>query len=227
MTIRRDLQLLARDGKVLRVAGGAALPAVIADAEPFDQRSNVGVREKQALAREAMQLPALHSARSLALDAGTTVAQLAPHLPAQVLVATHSVPLLSACAERGDLELIGLGGAYQPATRSFGGPATRSGIEQLAVDAAVLSAVAVSDTGLFCANPLDAETKGLLIQAAKIVVVLADHSKMNATAPLRFATWDQVDVLVTDTEIDAGDLVSLREVTTVSLADAPIEAALP
>lgn len=210
MTIRRDLQRLEAGGLVHRVAGGAVLPDGLLVAEPFDERTTHGTRDKRTIARATMRLPTVAAATSFALDAGTTVVEVAPHLPPGIVVATHSVPILAACAERTDLHLIGLGGAYQPATRSFAGPATRAAIEDLAVDVVLLSAVAIGPGGLYCTNPLDAETKQLLSGAARYVVVLADHSKFTASAPLRFAPLDTVDVLVTDAGIDAELLVMLR-----------------
>lgn len=205
MTIRRDLRRLDADGLVHRVAGGAVLLAT--SGEPFEQRVAHGTQEKETIARAAV---ATTAAPSMALDAGTTVAHVVPHLAPGTLVVTHSVPVMGACAERGDLELIGLGGAYQPSTRSFAGPATRAGLQVLAVEAALLSAVAVRPDGLYCANPLDAETKQLLVAAAGRVVVLVDHTKLTASAPLRFATLDAVDVLVVDSGVDPEHLAMLR-----------------
>ena len=212
MTIRRDLDRLGEGGLVHRVAGGAVLAGAgqwPAGGEPFDQRTTHGLSEKRAIARAALDL--VGGATSLALDAGTTVAQVADDLPCGVLVATHSVPVLTACAERTDLQLIGLGGVYQHATRSFAGPGTRAAITDLAVDVALLSAVAVGPGGLYCANPLDAETKQLLAGCAGRVILLADHTKLTASAPLRFATLSGIDVLVTDAGIDPEHLAMLRD----------------
>lgn len=208
MTIRRDLRRLELDGQARRVAGGAALPA--RGGRPFEERTGEGHREKLAIARTAVGL--LDGASSVALDAGTTVVEVAPLLPAGLTVVTHSVPVLAACAAREDLELIGLGGSYQAATRSFAGPATRAAIELLDVDVALLSAVAVSEGGLYCANPLDAETKQLLARHTRRVVLLVDHTKLARRAPLRFATLADVDAVVTDDGIPDEGLTWMRSV---------------
>lgn len=206
MTIRRDLRQLEHEGVVRRVPGGAALP--VGGGQAFDERSEREVDTKAAIARAAAA--ALGDAVTVALDAGTTIVHVAPLLSPTVTVVTHSIPVMAACADRGDLGLLGLGGTYQSATRSFAGPATRTVAEQLDLDVALLSAVAVGPDGLYCANPLDAETKQLLALAARRVVVLVDHTKFDARAPLRFMTWAQIDAVVTDERASAETLTWLR-----------------
>lgn len=208
MTVRRDLRRLESEGLAARVAGGAVLPGAVAPVEPFDERTTHDVPEKRAIARAAVAL--LGSGGSVALDAGTTVAEVVGHLPPGMTVTSHSLAVLTACADRGDLDVIGLGGSYQPVTRSFAGPATRAAIEHLSVDTALLSAVAAGPQGLYCTSPLDAETKQLLAGCARRVVVLVDHGKLTARAPLRFATWPGVDVVVTDAGVDDEALEMLR-----------------
>ncbi|WP_158564248.1 DeoR/GlpR family DNA-binding transcription regulator [Jiangella anatolica] len=198
MTIRRDLGQLELDGLAVRVTGGARLPD--GDGVPFELRTDRSAAQKAAVARAVAAL--LPPDATVALDSGTTVARLAELLPAGLTVVTHSVPVLTACAARPDLRLIGLGGVFNPATRSFGGPAVGRALEDIAVDLAVLSATAVGPSGVFCADPYDAETKRALAAASRSVVVAADGSKLAARAPIRFAPLDAVSTLVTDSSAD-------------------------
>ncbi|WP_175476980.1 DeoR/GlpR family DNA-binding transcription regulator [Ruania alba] len=199
MTIRRDLTQLDTDGLARRVPGGATAQDNTG-LESFDRRERRSQAPKLAIARAAVAL--LDDADTVALDAGTTVAAAAPLLPGGTRVISHSMPVLSACEHRTDLEVIGLGGTYHPPTRSFGGPATRAGADDLAADVALLSAVAVASDGLYCTAAWDAEVKQILTERAERTILLVDHSKASARAPLRFLRWDQVDVVVTDRGID-------------------------
>jgi DeoR/GlpR family transcriptional regulator of sugar metabolism len=207
MTIRRDLRQLAAAGLVHRVAGGASAPPPAAGA-PFDQRRGAATAEKRAVARAAVPLVA--SDAVIALDAGTTVAALAALLPGGRTVVTHSVPVITTCIGRDDLELIALGGAYHGATRSFTGPLTRSGLEDLAVDVAVLSATAAGPSGVYCANAFDADTKRAMARIAGRVVLLLDHGKVGARAPMRFLDLAAVDVVVIDAGAGPDQLALLR-----------------
>jgi DeoR family fructose operon transcriptional repressor len=195
MTIRRDLQRLADDGIARRVPGGASLPGV-RTAETFEIRSGSARSVKRGLAKAAVGL--LGDAGTVALDAGTTVAELADLLPEGVGVVSHSLPVVTACAAAGGREVVALGGFYEPSTRSFTGPTTWNAVRELTVDVAVLSCTALDDRGVYSASPVDAEIKRALIEVADRVVVLADRDKVGGRAAVRFASPESVDVVVTD-----------------------------
>ncbi|MFD0823233.1 DeoR/GlpR family DNA-binding transcription regulator, partial [Micromonospora zhanjiangensis] len=207
MTIRRDLRQLAAQGLVNRVAGGASLPTPTAGA-PFEQRRGAAMTEKEAVARAAV--PLVTSDAVVALDAGTTVAALAALLPGGLTVVTHSVPVIQTCVGRADLELIALGGAYHGPTRSFTGPITRTSLGDLAVDVAVLSATAAGPAGVYSANASDADTKRAMARIARRVVLLLDHGKLDARAPMRFMDLAAVDVVVIDGGVAGEQLAMLR-----------------
>ncbi|HZC73114.1 MAG TPA: DeoR/GlpR family DNA-binding transcription regulator [Jatrophihabitans sp.] len=206
MTIRRDLRALATQGLVNRVAGGASV--VAADGAPFEQRRGAATAEKRAVARAAVDL--LTSDTVLALDAGTTLAALAAQLPGGRTVVTHSVPVVLACADRDDIELICLGGGYSAQTRSFAGPLTRAGLAQLSVDVAVLSATAAALAGVYSANSWDAETKRAMADIAHRVVLLLDHGKLTVRAPIKIMDLADVDTVVIDDGASAEQLAMLR-----------------
>ncbi len=205
MTIRRDVRQLASDGLVRQVVGGATLPSPVV---PFDERRNTESSLKQAIAEAC--LPLLAGATTIALDAGTTVAPLAARIEPGTTVVSHSVPVLTACTSRDDLDLIGVGGTYQPVTRSFTGPATRSALESLAVDVAVLSATAVDGAAFFSTDALDAETKRVMASVSATTILLADSTKLGQRARIRVGPLSLIDILVTDSGAPRATLDELR-----------------
>ena len=206
MTIRRDLRELAAQGLVNRVAGGAS--ALVPPGAPFEARRSAAPVEKLAVARAAAEL--LAGARVVGLDAGTTVTALAGFLPGGLTVATHSVPVIAACAERDDLELIALGGSYHAKTRSFSGPITRAALSQLALEVAVLSAAAAGPGGAYSADGWDADTKQGMAAVADRILLLLDSGKLDRRAPIKFLDLDQVDTVVVDSQASAEQLAQLR-----------------
>lgn len=207
MTIRRDVRQLQLQGHARRVTGGATLAG--GSGIPFDERTRSGALEKRAIAAACAAL--LPSAGTIALDAGTTVAPLAERVASGSTVISHSIPVISACTARDDIELIGIGGVYQADTRSFAGPAASSAFEALSVDVAVLSVTAIDATGLMCANVLDAEVKKRMAASAATVIVLADSTKLTLRAPIRIGAIALADVLVTDAQAPAELLAAVRE----------------
>ncbi|MFE5291880.1 DeoR/GlpR family DNA-binding transcription regulator [Isoptericola sp. NPDC056618] len=207
MTIRRDVGRLEADGLARRVSGGASVVGS-PHGLPYEERDRRDVAAKRQIGEAVAPLVA--GAAVVALDAGTTVLHAVAALPAGATVLTHSVPAITAVAARGELDLVGLGGTYVPETRSFAG---RSAVEALAghvIDVAVLSATALDTSGVMCTNGADAEIKRALVAAAQRVVVLADSSKFASRAPFRFATWDDVTTLVTDSRASAEELDAPR-----------------
>jgi DeoR/GlpR family transcriptional regulator of sugar metabolism len=76
MTIRRDLEVLARDGLVEKVHGGAVLPGTPASHDPgFEAKLVLERPEKTAIARAGADL--VRPGTSIALAAGTTTFALA------------------------------------------------------------------------------------------------------------------------------------------------------
>ncbi|MGH1550202.1 DeoR/GlpR family DNA-binding transcription regulator [Leifsonia poae] len=222
MTIRRDLRQLEADGLARRVVGGASLPN-LGHGRPFDERAVTGSGEKRSIAEACLDL--LDGAVTVALDAGTTVANLAGMLHSGSTIISHSVPVIQAAIARDDVELVAVGGVYQAETRSFAGATARRTIADYSVDVAVLSATAVDTRGILCANALDAELKQELAGAARMTVLLVDHSKLGARAPIRVGGLDLVDAILTDAGADPDDVRALRAAgATVIVAGEPFDA---
>lgn len=203
MTIRRDLQLLELDGRARRVPGGATPGGGL----PFERRDAVDAPYKRLVAEAAIH--EIAGARTVALDAGTTVAAMTPLLQAETVV-THSLPVITALASRRPSALVTAGGHYQPDTRSFAGPLAEATLRNLRTDVAVLSATAVTADALWGTNALDAAIKRILAAQAERVILAADGAKLGARAPLRIADVSIATVVVTDSRADAGIVDALR-----------------
>ena len=80
-------------------------------------------------------------------------------------------------------------------------------------------------TGLTTPNLLEAETDRRFVDAARKVVVVADHTKWGTVGVATIAPLSAVDVLVTDDRLDAEAVATLRQsiddVHTVAVATEP------
>jgi len=65
--------------------------------------------------------------------------------------------------------------------------------------------------GLTTPNLIEASTNRALIASARRVIVVADHTKWGVIGLSTIAALDQVDVLVTDAELDAEARRAVRE----------------
>lgn len=220
MTVRRDLRQLTLEGLARRVPGGATAP-VGSTGTPFEERDRAGVAEKLAIARACAA--ELAGASTIALDAGTSVAAILPLLPAGVTIVSHSAPVITDCTTREDVDLIAIGGSYRRDTRSFAGSIARSAFASLSVDVAVLSATAVDGSGVLCANTFDAEIKQAMASIAGTTVLVVDHTKLGARAPIRVGPLDMIDVVITDSPASS-DAVRMLQDTGVRVVLAELDA---
>ena len=98
-TIRKDLNILSEQGKIVRVHGGAALAGNTEMASPFQFREGVRRREKQKLGKEAVKL--IQKGDTLIIESSTTTAEFVkelvkvPELLKTLTIVTNSIHILT------------------------------------------------------------------------------------------------------------------------------------
>jgi DeoR/GlpR family transcriptional regulator of sugar metabolism len=205
MTVRRDIEALAVNGLVMKVHGGATAVVGRSAEEPgFHVKSEMNPRQKSAIARVAAGLIAPGS--SIAISAGTTTYAVAHELVnvPNLTVVTNSprVADLLHNPQREDLTVVLTGGMRTPSD-ALAGPVADATLRSLHVDTLILGVHGIDQVaGLTTPNLIEAATNRALIASARRVIVVADHSKWGIIGLSTIATLDQVDVLVTDSELD-------------------------
>jgi DeoR/GlpR family transcriptional regulator of sugar metabolism len=204
MTIRRDLEVLARDGLVEKVHGGAVLPGAPASHEPgFEAKLVLERPEKTAIAQAAADL--VRPGTAVALAAGTTTFALAQCLldvPGLTIV-TNSLRVTNVFSGTrgldGTADSVVLTGGVRTPSDALVGPVADLTIRSLHFDLLFLGCYGFdTEAGLTTPNLAEAETNRAFIRVARRVVVLADHTKWGLVGLSSFARLDEVDVLVTD-----------------------------
>jgi DeoR/GlpR family transcriptional regulator of sugar metabolism len=211
MTVRRDLDALARQGVLEKVHGGAVPVVEASTHEPgFEAKSGLELTAKEDIARAAAELVAPGSA--IALSGGTTTYALAHQLVdvPDLTVVTNSVRVADVfhAAQRttgprqGAATVVLTGGVRTPSD-SLVGPVADQAIAALHFDVLFLGVHGISvEAGLSTPNLAEAETNRRLVQSARRVVVVADHTKWGVVGLSSFAALQQVDTLVTDSGLE-------------------------
>jgi DeoR/GlpR family transcriptional regulator of sugar metabolism len=172
----------------------------------FEAKSGLELTAKEDIARTAAELVAPGSA--IALSGGTTTYALAHHLldVPDLTVVTNSVRVADVfhSAQRtsgqrqGGATVVLTGGVRTPSD-SLVGPVADQAIASLHFDLLFLGVHGISVVaGLSTPNLAEAETNRRLVQSARRVVVVADHTKWGTVGLSSFAALEQVDTLVTD-----------------------------
>jgi DeoR/GlpR family transcriptional regulator of sugar metabolism len=202
MTVRRDLDVLARDGVVRRVRG-AAVSALIGEETPFPVRLRAASAAKQRIGQVAAGM--LADGETVVIDSGTTALAVATALTERRLtVLPLSLHAATALAGRPGIRLVLPGGDLRPTELAFVGPLTEYALDQLRFDAVVLGCCGLSARdGLTGHDVAESAVKRAAIRAAGRVIAVADGTKWGTTAFSRICPTEQVDLAVTDDEAPA------------------------
>jgi len=206
MTIRRDLDLLAKEGLVEKVHGGATLTTRLTSDEPgFELKSRQQLDEKEAIARAAVAF--VKAGQAVGLTAGTTTWRLAHYLVSipDLTVVTNSLQVADVlyADRRPDLTVILSGGVRTPSD-ALVGPVAVATLRSLHVDILFMGVHGMTvEAGFTTPNMLEGETDQAHLASAARVVVVADHTKWGVRGLSRIAGLEGADVIVTDAGLPA------------------------
>lgn len=219
-TVRRDLERLDLERKLVRIHGGA-LPLTDAEREqPFEVRRSAQQREKDAIARIAAAQ--VVDGEVIAIDGSSTAFALARALPDQAItVITTSLPVITALAQRTRIRVVCAGGTLDRTSMSLSGAVTEQILDQYAIHRLFLSCTGVdAERGLTETADALAQVKQKLIARADRTYLLADHTKIGARGGASFAAIGKIDALVTDRLADPGQIERITQAgVTIHRAD--------
>lgn len=202
-TVRRDLTALERRGLLHRVHGGA-IPVDRLGIEPaVADREGRMAGQKERIAKAA--LDELPDGGAVLLDAGTTTIRLAEMLPhdRELTVVTHSLPIATLLAARGNVTLHLLGGTVRGRTLAAVGTWAERAMADVYADVAFLGTNGLTvEHGLTTPDLVEAGVKRAMVAAARRVVVLADHTKVGRSDFAHVAPLAAVDTVITDLDLE-------------------------
>lgn len=213
-TVRRDLAALDKAGVLRRVHGGAVPVRALHLVEAgVGEREATRAEHKDAIAAAAVELLPQGGATVL-LDAGTTTARVAAHLPTdrELVVVTNSVPVAARLAAVPSVSLQLLGGRVRGITQATVGEQTLRVLDTMRVDIAFVGTNGISVRhGLSTPDSDEAAVKRAMVSSANYVVAVADSSKVGLEDFVSFAPLSSVDTLITDAEITDADRAQFTE----------------
>lgn len=197
-TIRRDLSDLADAGALARVHGGAVLPSGTSNIG-YEDRRILNEASKRAMATVCAGL--IPDRASLFLNIGTTTEAVARALGGHrgLLVVTNNMNVAAILTPQTNCDLIVAGGQLRRTDGGLTGHLTVQAIRAFKFDMAVIGCSALdADGDMLDFDISEVGVSQAIIEQARRIVLVADHSKFQRTAPARIASLQSVDVLVTD-----------------------------
>jgi len=209
-TIRRDLQALEGSQQLTRVHGGASSLTGRPRLQSFNERQNLNVAGKTAIAQAA--LAHVQAGHTYAFDSSTTAFALVsrlPDLPYRVL--TNSFAVLEHVTRMTEVEVISVGGRYHPKTHTFVGNETIDVLRRHNVHTAFISCIGYNPRrGASEGFEEQATFKMRLVQFAENVVLLMDSSKLNERSEYFFADPAEITEIITDSSADPAVVQRIR-----------------
>ncbi|TDX02354.1 DeoR/GlpR family DNA-binding transcription regulator [Dinghuibacter silviterrae] len=206
-TIRRDINELAEEGKVIRIKGGVMSAAYHYghEAETYAQKSKAVIADKV--------LSLLKDDIIILAGGGTTIREFIKRIPPTLRATFITVNVLTAVEllDKPMIRTIMIGGqvsAYSQMTVSGEVFEYLAGIK---ADLCIMGTNAIDQVaGLTDSDWETIQVKKAMIKAAEKVAILAISEKLDSTMQMKIADIDEVDYLVTELPPDHPNLQAYR-----------------
>ena len=196
-TIRRDLNELAEQNKILRHHGGAALPSSSVNTA-YNDRKIMWSDEKARIAQHvASQIP---DGATLFIDIGTTPEAVAHALVnhKNLRVVTNNLNVATLLMPKEDFRLILAGGEVRSRDGGIVGEATLDFISQFRLDYGILGISGIDmDGSLLEFDYHEVRTKRAIIENSRCVMLVTDHSKFGRNAMVNLGNMNLINTLFT------------------------------
>ena len=222
-TIRRDLDQLAADGRLIRSHGGAVANEPSPIRLPYADVRHANSERKAAIAETARAL--LPDTGSVFLADGTTVFALVSRIPAEARfhVVTNSVQATLHLATQTRVSVEILGGKVRPELLATDCSLASEALDMLFWDIAFVGAAALDPGhGITERDAPEATRQRRILDHASRVVALCDSSKLGRCSYAKVGPISLIDTIVTDSDADPEVVEALRSTgVEVLLANVP------
>lgn len=218
-TIRRDLKDLEAQGILTRTHGGAVSTHIKNRANDGIQEYPVAIRgiqnyaSKQDICKYAVSF--IEDGDTIFVDNSSTSMYLVQFLPAELHVTfiTNSLKFLAEASkfDCSNKLFICLGGVFNPSNLSTYDTASLLSGNEYYPDKCFISCAGISQERMFTDTSIhEISTKKYMIDAAKEVFLLADHTKFDTNGQFFLADFNSVNCIITDSEADRESLEFLE-----------------
>lgn len=209
-TIRRDLERLAAQNKLMRVRGGAksfgadtgALASSLHLAGvPFHENIGLNTAQKEAIGNAAAAY--CTTGEAVMIDGGSTTLQMCPHLAGLNLqVLTNSLHIVSALINQSGTRVLVPSGAVFPEQSIILSVFGDDSMPKFHAPKLFMGAASLGQQGLMQADVVLVAAERRLIDRADEVIVLADATKFKSPSGNMVCSLDEIDVVITDDRLE-------------------------
>jgi DeoR/GlpR family transcriptional regulator of sugar metabolism len=178
LTIRRDLEVLAREARIIRTHGGCLAAGRAALESQYHAKVAHNFALKQAIGRVAAA--EVVSGSVVLINDGSTTFHMAAHLESAgpLTIYTNSLAAITDLSRCAGIALYVLGGRYNGELYSLQGSLTERVLESLQFDLCFIGADTITPDGECMVNtPEEAGLTQAMLRRGRRRILLADHTK--------------------------------------------------
>jgi DeoR family fructose operon transcriptional repressor len=199
LTIRRDLDALAKKGYIERTHGGALQRRALPVEPTYSEKSQEQKEQKILIANKAIEY--IEDGDTVFVNSGSTTFEVIHALrDKDITIVTNNIDATKVVHEDARFSLILLGGVYRKRSHSVSGSLSEPIITQVYANKAIIGVDGCSIAeGLTTPIIEEAQTTKLMIErTVGKVIVVATGNKIGVVSNYVTASIDEIDVLITD-----------------------------
>lgn len=211
-TVRRDLEQMDERGLVRRTHGGAIRVVRASREPPMLQRINEQSEEKKRIGMEASTI--IEDGETVFLGSGTTVLEIARHLPENIrlTVITNSLAVANELTSLTQVELIVIGGLFRASELSMVGHIAEHAVKEFRADRVFIGIRSIDPNQGFTNDFLpETMTDRAILDIGTQIIVVADHTKFGRVSSVFVAPVTSAQVIITDKDAPEDIVISLQE----------------
>lgn len=203
-TVRRDLQELSDQGKIIKVHGGALSQSF--NYSNYPAGSVYSLAQKKSIARKVVD--EIKDGMFILTTGGTTIIELARMLPPQLKATfiSGSIPAVLEYLHHPNIEVILIGDKVSKSSKITVGGEAIAKIKQIKADLCILGINSIDPMHGVTDNDWDVvQIKKAMIESSQKTICLTISEKINSFQPIQVCSINEINCLVT--ELSPGDVL--------------------
>lgn len=212
VTIRKDLTELEKSNQLYRSHGRAIRMNPYINNRSINEKEKLFSEEKRLIGKEASKL--IIKDDSIIIASGSTVKALSQIISPihKLTVITPSLQVAETLSQNENLDIIVLGGMLRHSSISVVGQYAESILSNFSCSKLYLGVDGIDpDFGITTTNLMEATLNRKMIDASQKTIVLADSSKFGRRGFSKIADIEDIDIIITDSNIPAAYRQRLEE----------------
>lgn len=210
-TLRRDLSVLEKQGKIQKIYGGIKLAETYSGEPLMQNRMENKLEIKEIIGKKCSEF--VIEGDCIFLDSGSTTYHIAKNIKTikNLIVITNSIPIVNELINS-DVEVIIIGGKLRHNESSIVAYDYLFNFGTLNISKSFICAGGITlDKGISDYNMYEAITRKKILEISNEVFVAADSSKLGRDVPINICGIDKVNYVITDSSLDSSIETSFKD----------------